>query len=1256
MSDTSKAPEERFRFVSTELPADLFNVIRFTGTEALSTLFHFTIDLVSHDAHVDAEALLGAPAVFTILRADGKHATFTGYPTSVEQRGHFNDLTFYSVELRPTFWKTTQIFSSRIFLNQPLDAVVKELLTLEAYFAFPHELRFSGSYTSPTFAMQYNESVYDYLCWRLEQQGAYFFFEQQGSKDVLVIADAPLTHKTLEHTPKLAYSPQSGLDGSRIEEVISAFSLIQSPLPKQVVIRDFHWSQPDKPIVGMATVSPKGVGDVYLTCEHVADDADATRLAAIRAEELRCHARRFTGRSAVPTLRPGFTFSMEGHYSPAFNRDYLITSVTHEGAQEAFLTLGLGLPLDTDKHQFYHNTFTCVEADRPYRPQRLAPRAAIHGVIHAFIDGAGSGARPELDGLGRYKVLFPFDTSGRGSGTASGWVRMAQPQVGHNSGMAFPLLPGTEVAVTFVNGDPDRPIIAGALANSETGTLVSSQNRNFSGIHTPGGNTLSFGDKNKKQGFALRTAAGHGTSFSAGSTSLSTLNTDVGLQLASTCTSNVSGAWQNLMAGMSVSQKADSSSGIYVTLVGTLLKSFNNGFVENLKKARTAKLDEEFLKTKTALANWFKDGITTPQVLTADQRKALDAYMEKTKADRDQKKKDLETKRTAEKKKITDAYEKKTSKEDQEQRDRELRMIDRQYTAEIAAVDENARTTWKAELPKAEQKAIDDRVKNLTNEAKAATNKAEEEANTAKAKDEQDFGAASMTLKIASSILAQSFKMSKKIPKLTKKKAIPYGVAFSANDEASSSDLTVLPTKAEYIINILASILPVLDKSLKLGSDIALSGKDQKTLDKETGKGANKSDDYYAYKKNAAIFNATTTTVTELLPEIISMLFLCIAAKTDVAFKPKGVSTVTGGVLLNAEKSNITLHATRPIGLHSQNGILLSAYSPEDGSGEPTIEETDSPSPYALEAAPKAKALGGGGIKMDTNISWGMPHANNFRHFLRRGFFLEATADKLLASIKEAAEVDALLVDAGEERFIATCADVLHNTAKVGITNLQLEQITTAQRVTLAAKKWDTYAAPGTTIKKPQKASAYVDLRDAGLGEPKRFIGNAAIGFPKTTGLSLGVVKTSPTHGVFITTTPGDDQGNNAQGVAQDKTTLGLALVNKYATLLCKNEGKYTEFVLCEQQANLMVKGDAETYVTLTPEACTIGVKSATQLQVVEAGVLIPKQLTIGDLVLEKSKIGAGSAQLEIGGQIKVMIDAADKPIAEVKVDPPKDK
>ena len=538
---------ELFRFEADGMPEDAFHVLSFRGTEALSSLFSFDIELVSKNMSLDLEELLAGNAKLTIKRGGGfPDAVFAGRPAAARQTGSFGEYAYYSVTLRPAFWKFTQLVQSAIFLNKTAPETVDELISEERGFPLNFEMRLTAEYPKQEFAMQHEESVYDYIAWRMEQQGAYFYFAPDGDK--VIFSDSPQSHDGPAGT--IYYSPATGLEGDKTGEVATSFSLCQTPLPARVVVRSYSWKNPNVPIVAEADVSPRGFGDVYLAHEPAETHADAQRIAEIRAEELKCRSKIYSGVSASPLMRPGAVFTLDRHYNEKFNRDYMVTEVTHEGAQEAFISMGLGIPIrGAVEHLFYRNEFRCIESDTPYRPERKAPRAKITGVMRAFVDGAGSGARAETDEYGRYKLVFPFDISGRKGGNGSCWIRMSQQQAGPDSGLALPVQPGVEALVSFEEGDPDRPYISGVLASGETGSIYGSGNRNISGLRTAGGNQITINDEDNKQGISMMMPTGSGIMMSAGSSDLAVNATDTAVAATSTCSTDLAGVLKTNLCG-----------------------------------------------------------------------------------------------------------------------------------------------------------------------------------------------------------------------------------------------------------------------------------------------------------------------------------------------------------------------------------------------------------------------------------------------------------------------------------------------------------------------------------------------------------------------------------------------------------------------------------------------------------------------------------------------------------------------------------
>ena len=543
--------KERFLFQSEGAPEKAFRVVRFSGREGLNILYRFEITLASQ-SRPDLDKVLASPAKLTILRDGGSHAVFHGYPTLCAQNGHSNGWTFYTLVLQPAFWKTANVVMNQIFLDNDVKEILEETLKKNGAFESEHAFKLNGSYPKLDFSMQYNESVYDYMAFQMEKNGIYYYFDQQSSGEKLIFADSKDAHAKLPQTPSLRYSPVSGLENAHREELVASFSLNQTPLPKAVFVRDHDWKRPGQAVEASAPVNPKGLGSVYYYGDGFSTEAEGKRIAGIRAEELICRAKVFTGSGSVPTMRPGFTFSLQGHYDDGFNRDYTITEVTHEGSQEGFLSLALGIELEHPSDKlYYRNSFACIPADVQFRPARVTERKKISGALTAFIDAASNTGVAESDEHGRYKVVFPLDPSGRGSGKASCWIRRMQPYVGSGYGSSFPLSPGVEVFVSFLDGDPDRPFIAGAVANPETGSTDGGSNPMLAGLTTNGGNGLIFNDKPEKQGLFLGSGGKRSGLFMAsGSLDGSFLKSDTSLHMATASNTAMAGLASAFESGM----------------------------------------------------------------------------------------------------------------------------------------------------------------------------------------------------------------------------------------------------------------------------------------------------------------------------------------------------------------------------------------------------------------------------------------------------------------------------------------------------------------------------------------------------------------------------------------------------------------------------------------------------------------------------------------------------------------------------------
>lgn len=498
--------EEKFRFVSQALSADSFGVVSFEGSEGLSKCYEFEIMLVTDNAEIDLGSVVQNPAKFTIHRDKGDDVDFHGILESFEQLHEVDGYVFYRTVLVPKLWWLTLTHHNQVFLNKTVKDMLEDVLKDGGLTNLDYDFRLEGEYQKIEYVCQYGETHFNFMSRWLEREGIYYYFEQSDSGEKVVFTDTAISHTYSPHGESLHYSPPSDLEDEHRREMIQGFTCRYSSLPKEIKLRDYNYRKPSLEMTGSAVVDEKGRGQVYYYGEHFMTPEEGNRLAEIRAQELLCRKEEFVAESTVPYVIPGYTFDLQDHYRESFNQKYLTVQLTHEGSQTGYLVSGIMKGLsDRETSVFYRNHFSAIPASVQFRPPRTAEIPKIAGTLNGKIDGEGTGKYAELDDQGRYKVILPFDVSGREDGKASTWLRMAQPYAGSDHGMHFPLHKGTEVLLTFIGGNPDRPIVSSAVPNPETPSPVTSNDQTMSKITTGGGNKVHIEDNEGQQRILMQT-------------------------------------------------------------------------------------------------------------------------------------------------------------------------------------------------------------------------------------------------------------------------------------------------------------------------------------------------------------------------------------------------------------------------------------------------------------------------------------------------------------------------------------------------------------------------------------------------------------------------------------------------------------------------------------------------------------------------------------------------------------------------------
>ncbi len=319
----------------------------------------------------------------------------------------------------------------------------------------------------------------------MEPFGIYCYFEHRDENDVIVFTDANDNLPKIDTGEDVLYNPNK--DPLSEIETVSQIIYQGQVVTGKTQLKDYNYRDPSKDLLSESQIIEDSPGTYSNYGDHYKDENEGEFLARVRNEEIVCNSVNYKGKSDCRLLRAGYKFTMGEHYREDWNMEYLLTHLLTRGNQRGLFGI---LQPSGKVEPTYENYFEALPADIIFRPQRLTQHPKIHGILNAKVDAAGDGEQAEVDDQGRYKVILPFDLSGQADGEASHYIRMIQPYAGPNYGMHFPLHKDTEVLLTFIDGNPDRPIISGAVPNPETISPVTNVNQTKSVIRDNYGNEI----------------------------------------------------------------------------------------------------------------------------------------------------------------------------------------------------------------------------------------------------------------------------------------------------------------------------------------------------------------------------------------------------------------------------------------------------------------------------------------------------------------------------------------------------------------------------------------------------------------------------------------------------------------------------------------------------------------------------------------------------------------------------------------------
>ncbi len=470
------------------------NVLEFHGSERLSTLFSYNIDLACREADLDFTQIVGQPALLSITRQDDTRYVH-GLVSHFQQQRRGRTFTLYDAILEPRAFRMENRIDCRIYQNMTMKDVVTRVLQQHQV---THRFRCRGNQDPPEreYCVQYRETDWNFVSRLLAEEGYFFFFQHTDSSHEMVISNDRTVHEEIPGEGTVPFgAPDSG---SASRERIHQMSYAEQVVPGKVALQDYNFQMPQ---VDFSSEHESGEGEAELEVYDYpgvyAAPEQGQNLSQVRQEANEALRRGGHASSDCVRLIPGYTFTLSGHHQTSLNdQEYLVTRITSDGATVTDLDEGrVSAVCD------YSNSFTYIPAEVPFRPQQAPVQTRVMGSQTAVVVGP-AGQEIHTNEQGQVKVQFHWDRLGQNDQQSSCWVRVAQPWAGDGYGFVWTPRIGNEVVVEFLEGDPDRPLITGSVyhvQNPPPLDLPAQQTRStIKSRSTPGGggfNEIRFEDQ-----------------------------------------------------------------------------------------------------------------------------------------------------------------------------------------------------------------------------------------------------------------------------------------------------------------------------------------------------------------------------------------------------------------------------------------------------------------------------------------------------------------------------------------------------------------------------------------------------------------------------------------------------------------------------------------------------------------------------------------------------------------------------------------
>jgi type VI secretion system secreted protein VgrG len=487
-------PPNRDAAVMTSL-GDVFRLVGFVGRDALSEPFSYQLEVTATEP-LEPQKLLGEAVVVVLFETVAGPRFFHGHVTAATYVGVHRDLPHWRIDVGPWLAFLRHRVNCRHFLDR--DAVT----ILETVFAdygplATFENRCRERPPRREYTCQFNEDDFSFVCRLLQREGIYFYFEHGENEHTLILDDDSTLAKPAEGYAAVPFRAiDAGTAEAFADETLTRWTPTAALRAGKWVTRNFDFTNPLDLLEGQRSDGFDHRGgelEVYAYPDLHLEAGEGNTRAQRRLEAAQADARLARGEGNVRGLGAGRCFTLEGVDDAAVGGDWLVRTVTH------VIRVGEERSSEDDAGPVYGCSVEAQPLDQPFRPPRRFAKPSVPGPQTAIVVGP-DGEEVHCDEHGRVKLRFHWDRYSESHEDSSPWVRCTHFWASAGFGGFHLPRVGDEVLVTFLDGDPDRPVVTGRVYNGlNAHPYPLPANRNRSGVksQTVGGsgfNEISYDD------------------------------------------------------------------------------------------------------------------------------------------------------------------------------------------------------------------------------------------------------------------------------------------------------------------------------------------------------------------------------------------------------------------------------------------------------------------------------------------------------------------------------------------------------------------------------------------------------------------------------------------------------------------------------------------------------------------------------------------------------------------------------------------